>query len=189
MKISNFILQLYTAPQTVFTINEIAMITEETNRDNLKSKISYHVRKGNLLNPRKGIYTKLDYSLYELAEKIYKYSYISLETVLANEGIIFQRYKTIFVVSYLTRQIEVDENIIQYRKIKEAIRFDLKGVYQKDNYYIATKERAFLDSLYLYGDYYVDNFNALSKERLFDMIEIYNSKAMNERLEGIINNA
>lgn len=57
----------------------------------------------------------------ELANKIYTPSYISFEIVLVKEGIIFQKYQTIFAASYLSRRIKVGEQEIFYRKIKNEI--------------------------------------------------------------------
>jgi len=185
----DFILSLYLSKNTVFTIDEIAMLFGEDERKNLKSKINYYVKKGNLKNIRKGIYSKIDYDPLELATKIYTPSYISLETVLEREGIIFQKYETIFVVSYLSRKIEVDGHKIQCRRIKEEILINDKGIIQRENYAIATKERAFLDILYLYKDYYFDNLDVLDKEIIFQLLNIYQSKAIYKKVKEIIKNA
>ena len=154
MQKEQFILKLYKTKSTVFTIQEIALLFGETQRANLKAKINYYVKNGLLKNVRKGFYAKPDYDQLELAAKIYTPSYISLETVLTKEGVIFQYYENIFVVSYLNRIIEVDKTKIQYKKIKNSILLNSKGIIQKENYAIATKERAFLDALYFYKNYY-----------------------------------
>jgi hypothetical protein len=185
----DFILCLYQSKNTVFTIDEIAMLFGEDERKNLKSKINYYVKKGNLKNIRKGIYSKIDYDPLELATKIYTPSYISLETVLEREGIIFQKYETIFVVSYLSRKIEVDGHKIQYRRIKEEILINDKGVNQRENYAIAIKERAFLDIIYLYKDYYFNNLDVLGRDIISQLINIYRSKALNNKVKEIIKNA
>jgi len=152
----DFILNLYSSKSTVFTIDEIALLLGDLNRDNLKARINYYVKRGKLLNLRKGVYAKRGYSPLELAVKIFTPSYISLETILEKGGVIFQKYETIFVVSYLSRKIEVDSHKLQYRRIKEEILINKEGVELKKGYAIATKERAFLDALYLYKDYYFE---------------------------------
>lgn len=187
-KKKNFILKLYQSKNTVFTIKDIALLSGETERENLKARINYYVREGNLNNMRKGIYAKLEYDPLELATKIYTPSYVSLETVLEKEGVIFQRYKTIFVISYLSRKIEVDEHHLQYRRIKETILLNNQGIIQRGNYAIATKERAFLDALYLYKDYYFDNLNTLNKEKVFCLLDIYQSKTFSRRVRGLLKN-
>ncbi len=185
----DFILNLYQSKNTVFTIDEIALLSGEIERFNLKSKINYYVKKGELRNVRKGIYTKIEYDPFELATKIFTPSYISLETVLKKEGVIFQTYETIFIVSYLSRKIEVDSHPIQYRRLKEQYLLSQDGIIQKQNYAIATKERAFLDVLYLYGEYYFDNPEVLDKEKIIALLDIFQSETLSKRARKILENA
>jgi len=96
-----------------------------------KASILSILREGNtvftfkdiLLSSReKGIYAKdKNYDRLELANRIYTPSYISLETVLSREGIVFQHYEQIFLVSYLTREIICDGQKYVFRKIKDTI--------------------------------------------------------------------
>ena len=178
----NFTLQLYQSPQTVFLANEIGMLTKEDNEQNLKSRINYYVKRGVLTSPRKGIYVKPGFNSFELGEKIYKPSYISLQTVLESEGVIFQDYQTIFLVSYLSRELKVDRLTFSYRKIKNDILINTSGIIQKDNYWIAEKERAFLDMVYLYGNYYFDNLGNINWQKCFDIAGIYRQKKLIKRL-------
>lgn len=108
---------------------------------------------------------------------------------MEKQGIIFQHYKTIFVASYLTRKIEVDKNEIQYRRIKESILLNRAGVLKKENYSIASKERVFLDCLYLYKDYYFDNLNGLDKKKVFSLVSIYQSKKLSQKVKTILSHA
>lgn len=186
-KKKDFILSLYQSDSTVFTIGEIALLLGETDRERLKSRINYFVKRGKLKNVRKGIYTKLNYDHLELANKIYTPSYISLETVLAKEGVIFQIYEPIFVVSYLTRKIDVDGYKIQYRRIKEDILINKKGV-EIEKYAIASKERAVLDVLYLYREYYFDNLDIINKDKILKLVEIYRSKTLKGKVEDLLEN-
>lgn len=169
----NTILTLYESKRTVFTINEIALITGEVNRNNLKARLHYYVKNGFLRNVRRGIYVKKEYEPYELACKIFIPSYISFESVLEKEGVIFQHYSTIFVASYLTRKISVDNLDIQYRKIKERILFESSGIKNITNYAIASAERAYLDAVYLYRNYHFDNLEQLDKEKIKELEAIY----------------
>jgi hypothetical protein len=182
----DFILNLYSSKNTVFTIDEIALLLGNASRDNLKARINYYVKKGKLLNLRKGIYAKREYNPLELAVRVYTPSYISLETVLEKEGVIFQKYETIFIVSYLSRKIGIDGRRFQYRRIKEEILINKEGVELKNGYATATKERAFLDALYLYKDYYFDNVDILDKDIALKMVDIYHSKTLKEKIKGIL---
>lgn len=182
----DFVLTLYQSKSTVFTVNEIALLLGDLNRDNLKARINYYVKTGKLLSLRKGIYAKRGYNPLELAVKVFTPSYVSLETVLEGEGVIFQKYDTIFAVSYLSRAITVDSRRFRYRRIREDILINKEGVELKGGYAIATKERAFLDVLYLYKNYYFDNLDVLDKDIIREMLEIYKSNTLKEKVEDII---
>lgn len=185
----DFTLEIYQAKNSVFTTREIALILNETNKDALKSKINYYIKKGVLQAVRRGIYVKPNYNKFELATKIYTPSYISLETVLQKESVIFQYYKTIFVVSYLSRCLEVKDQKIQFRKIKNEILLNPAGIIKTKTYSIASKERAFLDALYLYKDYHFDNLDVLDQKELFTIVPIYQSKALLQLLKKYFKNA
>ena len=180
--------KLYKSPKTVFTIKDFALIWESNQPELIWSRVSDYRKRGKLYRIRKGIYTKdKNYNKFELATKIYTPSYISLETILAKNDIIFQYYKTIFVVSYLSREIKVDGKNIKISKIKDDILTNQKGVIKKDNYYEATKERAFLDALYLYKDYHFDNLEQLNRKKVMDLAKIYNNKALIKRTKSYFN--
>jgi len=180
--LKDFILEIYKKPQTIFTFKEISLLFPQLTYKNLKSRVSYFVRVGKLKRIRKGIYTRENFNPLELANKIYTPSYISFETVLEKEGIIFQKYKTIFVASYLSRRIKAEEQEIFYRKIKNEILLNSLGVKEKDFYFIATKERAFLDAVFLYKDYYFDNLRPLNWDIIEEMKKIYSSKLLVKRI-------
>ena len=175
---------LVSRPQTVYTLEEIALLVPDIADSDLKSKVRYFVKMGKLRNLRKGIYAKEGYNPLELANKIYTPSYISFETVLLKEGIVFQVSETILVASYLSREITVDENKIFYRKMAKQALFDKLGVEEIDGYFIASKERAFLDAIFLYKDYYFDNLRPLDWEKVFELQHIYQSKALVKRVKG-----
>lgn len=180
----NLLLEIYKSPVTVFSLNDIALLLGEGSANTLKSKISYYVSREKLCAVRKGIYAKEHYSRLELANKIYTPSYISLETVLQKEAIIFQHYETVFAISYVSREIRSLQ--IQYRKIKNSILFHPMGLVQENGYTIASKERAFLDALYLYASYHVDVVSSMDKEKIFTLIEeVYKVKKMEEQVKRI----
>src|SRR4030042_3198875 len=100
------ILDIYRSQNTVFTTKDISLIWGETDLNTIKARINYYVKKGKLYALRRGIYARdKNYNKFELATKIYTPSYISLETVFQKEGIVFQYYEAIYIVSYLSRGI------------------------------------------------------------------------------------
>lgn len=180
------ILKLYRSNSTILTFKDISMLWKSTNRDLVKRRVNYYVKTGKLYAIRRGIYAKdKNYNEYELASKIYVPSYISLETVLQKEGIIFQHYSSIFLVSYLTREIKCKRQNITYKKIKNTILTNPKGLIKKENYFIASKERALLDTLYLYKDYYFDNLKNIAWDTCFELVSIYENKNLKKKLEAL----
>ncbi len=172
---------------SVFTFKEVSLIWEDTNKNSVISAINYYVKKGDLYRIRRGIYAKdKDYDRLELAVKIYTPSYISFETVLSKAGIIFQYYNQIFVASYLTRQITIDNQVYSYKKIKEAILTNSIGIETKDGYPIASAERAFLDVLYLYKNYHFDNLSSLNWKKVYQILPIYNNRSLEEKLKSYV---
>ncbi|MBD3415118.1 MAG: hypothetical protein GF421_11895 [Candidatus Aminicenantes bacterium] len=179
------ILNILRKGNTVFTFKDILLSSNETNPDLLKRRIHYYVKNRELYPIRKGIYAKdKNYDRMELANKIYTPSYISLETVLSQEGVVFQHYEQIFVVSYLTREITCDGQKYGFRKVKDRILTNSYGIEKRDHYFIASRERAFLDTVYLNKNYYFDNLSSIDWDRCFEMLPIYKNKAMEKRLNS-----
>jgi predicted transcriptional regulator of viral defense system len=178
----DLILKLYSRPETVFTVAEIAQLLPGVSAESLTDRLYYFTKAGKLKRLRHGLYAKQDYNPLELANKVYRPSYISLETVLARAGITFQYYRTIFLVSYLTREIRIAETNIQYRRIKPGVLTNPAGIEPQPGYFIATPERAFLDAVYIYKNYHFDNLGAINWEKAQGLKNIYKSKILEKRL-------
>lgn len=181
---NDIILTLYSKPQTVFTLDEISLYFPKVSYENLRSRIRYFANVGKLKRLQHGVYAKNGYNAFELANKLYTPSYISLETVLAIRGVVFQYYERIFAVSYLTREVEVGDIRIQYRRMRKDILTNMEGIEEKDSYFIASLERAFLDAVFIYKDYHFDNLGSLNWEKVFELVPIYHSKALNKRVKS-----
>jgi predicted transcriptional regulator of viral defense system len=174
--------------QTLFTFKEVNLISgSNSNPALLRRKISYYVKKGQLYSLRKGIYSKdKKYDKLELANRIYTPSYISFETVLSRTGILFKKFGPIYIASYLTRELTIDDQAYSFRKISDQILTNVKdvtGIENKGTYSIATPERAFLDVVYLNIDYTFDNLSALDWEKVFEILPIYQNKQMEARVK------
>ncbi len=186
-RINNIILSIFQDEKTVFRLRDIALLVGEKDFESLNKKLNYYVRTNKLLNPRKGIYAKPNYSSEELACVLYTPSYISLEYVLQKAGVLFQFDSRITSVSYLSRNIEIEDKTFVYRKIKGEIMANTKGIVRQiDHVNIASSERAFLDLLYLNKDYYFDNLNPLNKTTVYNLLPIYMSKALTDRVKKLI---
>jgi len=185
----DLIYSLYNDTRTVFRLKDVAMLIGETNFNSLNMKLNYYVRTNRLQNPRKGIYCKNNYNSQELACRIFAPAYVSLEYVLQQAGVIFQYDSRLTVISYLSREIEIDNKIFSFRKIKNELLVSLQGIEQKGNTLtIATPERAFLDMLYLNGAMYFDNLNPLKIELIKQILPIYNSQMLTKRVQKLFKN-
>jgi hypothetical protein len=181
----DYISNLLRSSNTVFTFKEISLIWNETDARLAKKRIYRYVKAGKLYPIRRGIYAKdEEYDRLELATKIFTPAYISLETVLTREGIVFQHYDRIFVVSYLTREISCDGQTYVFRRMKDIVLTNSLGIEKKSNYCIASKERAFLDTIYLNKNYHFDNLSSMNWDKCFEMLPIYDNKAMAIRLNS-----
>lgn len=186
---SDIIFSIYQSNRTVFRLNEIAMLASETDFKSLNQKLNYYVRTGKLQNPRKGIYAKPGYNHEELACSVYTPSYISLEYVLQKSGVIFQYDSRITVISYLSRSIEIEGQVYHFRKLNERLLVNTSGIERKRNHVnIATSERAFLDLLYLDPNFHFDNLNPLNKEKVSELLSVYQSKALTDRTTKLFRN-
>lgn len=169
---------------TVFSTKDVALLWGEKNETAARVRLNYYVKNGKLFRVHRGLYVKdKDYDKLELAVKIYTPSYISFETVLTRAGIVFQFYSQIFVASYVTREVVADNQTYSYRRIKGSILTNQKGVEIKDNYCVASPERAFLDVVYLNRGYYFDNLLSLDWNRVFEILPIYNNKNMEKQIK------
>lgn len=181
----NPVAKIYQSAKTVLSTRDAALILGKTNLSNLKSSLSYFVRTGALIRLRRGVFaTTKNYNRDELATSIFLPSYISLETVLAREGMIFQYYSSIFVVTYLTREIEVDGQKIACSKIKDEVLYNPAGIDFSGAYPIASRERAFLDRIYLTPNYYFDSLRRLDWDKCLELAPIYKNKRVLKQLNS-----
>lgn len=181
------LLNILRGKNTVFTFKDVLLASGETNAALLRRRINYYVQAKEIYPLRRGIYAKdRNYDRLELANKIFSPSYISFETVLAKEGIIFQHYDRLFAASYLTREIMCDGGIYSFRRLKNTILTNSLGIEIKPNYSMASKERAFLDTLYLNPKYHFDNLSTLDWNKCREILPIYGNEALVIRFESYV---
>jgi len=177
------IVSILRSDKTVFSFKDILLASGESNPARLRRKISYYTTHGQLYGLRRGLYAKdKNFNKLELATKILSPAYVSFETVLAEAGIIFQRYSQIFVASYQTKEIICDGQTYAFKKIKDNLLTNNAGIEDRNNYSIATKERAFLDVAYLNKDYHFDNLAPLDWSKVFELLALYENKRMTKKV-------
>lgn len=176
------------SPSSVFSFKEIFLASGETNPSLLRRRLHYYVQKRELYAIRRGLYAKdSHYDRREVATKIFTPAYISFETILLEAGVIFQYYSTIFVATYQTKDIVCDGQSYSFKKIKDTILTNSAGVENRGTYYAASKERAFLDILYLNKDYHFDNLSVLNFNKVCALLPLYNNKRMEKKVHAYFN--
>jgi hypothetical protein len=182
----HYLATILRCPKTVFSYDDIAMLWGEPGSEAVKVRLNYYVSRGNLHRIRRGLFAKdQNYNRLELATRIFTPSYVSFETVLSREGVIFQFYSQIFIASYLSRDISIDDQLYSFRKIKEPVLINSTGVELQDESSFATKERAILDTLYLNTDYHFDHLAGVDWDKAFEILAIYRNKRMDKKVRQL----
>ncbi len=175
---------LLRSPKTIFTTKDAALLWGEDAEQKITGRLHKYVKAGKLVSVRRGIYAKDEnYDRFEMATRIYTPSYLSFETVLTRAGINFQYYDSIFVASYVSRDIKVVDQKISFIRMKDYVLSNTGGIEHPDGYSIASKERAFLDRVYVSKDYHFDNLDVLDWDKVFGILPIYQSKRMESRVQ------
>jgi hypothetical protein len=175
---------LLRSSQTIFSTKDAALLWNENDNSVVTDRLKKYVKAGKLVRPYRGLYAKdQNYNRFELATRIYTPSYISFETVLTREGVNFQYYGNIFIASYANREINVGEQKIIFVRMKDYVLSNTSGIEHKEGYAIATRERAFLDRVYVSKDYHFDNLRSLDWNKVMEILPIYNNKRLEKKVK------
>jgi predicted transcriptional regulator of viral defense system len=190
MSKGNYLAVILRSPKTVFSSKDISLLWSEASTAATRVRLNYFVKKGDLYRIRKGLYAKDEnYNKLELATRILIPSYVSFETVLAKEGLIFQYYEPVFIASYATRQITINQQVYSFRKIKNTVLMNSEGIEHVNETSIAKRERAFLDMIYINANYHFDNIRSINWDMVFEILPIYNNQKMAKNVKNIYKKA
>ncbi len=177
---------LIRSKKTVFDMNDLVLLWGITDRDYLKTKVYRLAKAGQLIRLRGGIYAlDWNYDRLELANKLVVPSYVSFETVLAREGVVFQYDPKIYSAARVNRTIKIGKEEFVYRKIKDPTLLDPLGLIQDGEKSVASKERAICDTLYLMGDFYFDNLSDIDWIKCLKIGLIYDNKNLIKRIKKL----
>lgn len=170
--------------RTIFSIKDVSLMWGKGDEHIISLRLNKYAKAGKLVKVRRGFYAKdKNYSRFELATRINTPSYISFETVLTREGVNFQYYSNIFVASYVNREISIGEQRITFVRMKNYVLSNTIGIEHKDGYAIATRERAFLDRIYISKDYHFDNLTILNWDKVLEILPIYHNKRLEKTVD------
>ena len=175
---------LLRSPKTIFSTKDVSLLWAEESDEVIKKRLNKYVTAGKLIRVRRGLYAKdKDYNRFELATRINTPSYISFETVLTREGVNFQYYGNIFVASYINREITIGDQKITFIRMKDYVLTNTIGIEHKYGIATASKERAFLDRVYVTKDYHFDNLRSLDWNKVIEILPIYNNKRLEKKIK------
>jgi predicted transcriptional regulator of viral defense system len=177
---------LLRSPQTIFSTKDMALLWHESDGAKITNRLKKYVTAGKLVRIRRGLYAKdTKYNHFELATRIITPAYVSFETVLARAGIIFQHYEAIFVASYVKRDMVVKGKKLRFFRLKETTLHSTAGIVHGDGYAVATKERAFLDRLYVSKRYHFDTLAPLDWKKVHELLPLYESKRLETKVRQL----
>lgn len=164
----------------IFHIDDLARIWRINNRNTLLKTVQRYVQSGLIYRLYRGLYSikpveQLDPLLLG-AIAINNYCYLSGETILAKEGIIFQKVNYITFTSNKTKRFKVANNKYYCRQLKDKFLYNDFGIDKSGKFNIATLERAVADILYFNPHYHFDNPKLINRTKLKEIQAVVYNK-------------
>ena len=153
-----------------FHASDLALLWEINNKATLNMTLKRFVDRGILKRIHKGFYATTEIDNLDPLDLGFSYlntfSYVSLETVLAQKGVIFQDIKYITFVSSKSKTFEINGVFYKSRQLKDKFLNNTSGISKVGNHFEASLERAVADILYYNPLYYFDNPKAIEFEKV-----------------------
>lgn len=134
--------------KSYFTISDLEKVLD-LKRESLYVTLNRLVKSGVLVRPAKNIYSLFTQTLdiERIGNELYFPSYLSFEQTLSQYGILSQiPYTITFATIRPTKKMVIANVAVEYSHIKKELFF---GYMLKNGKYIAEKEKALLDELYM----------------------------------------
>ncbi|KKT48025.1 MAG: hypothetical protein UW37_C0001G0030 [Candidatus Gottesmanbacteria bacterium GW2011_GWA2_44_17] len=147
--------------EKLFHTNDLALLWEISNKNTLYTTIKRYVQKGILIPVHKGFYSTVPIDQldpFKLAiGYLHRFAYVSCETVLIREGIIFQKENYLTLISSVSRKFAISNYSYLVRQLKDSYLYYDRGIDNIDGVMTAGIERAVADILYFNPRFYFDN--------------------------------
>jgi len=154
----------------LFHTGDLSLLWGITNKNTLYTTIKRYTKKGILISIHKGFYSTVPidqiHTYKIIAAFLHRYCYISCETILFQEGAIFQKGSYITAVSDISKKFTLGDTHFLVRQLRKDYLFNNYGVESIDGVAIATLERAAADMLYLNPHYYFDNRKVINWKKV-----------------------
>ena len=153
----------------LFHIGDLARIWKIEN-NNLRVALKRYVEAGVIYRVYRGLYSlkkleELD-SLVLGAKALNSYCYLSTESVLANQGVVFQKLDAPTFLGAKNKRFKIVDNNYYCRQLKDVFLFNDLGVDKRAGINIASLSRAVADILYFNPRYHFDNPQAIDWEEV-----------------------
>jgi len=147
--------------EKLFHTKDLALLWGINNDNTLYTTIKRYVKKGILIPIHKGFYATLPLEKinpFRLALGfIHRFTYVSCETVLIEEGVIFQKSHYLTLVSNISKKFSLASYSFLVRKLKDEFLYNDFEIVEKEGIKKASLERAVADILYFNPNFYFDN--------------------------------
>lgn len=136
--------------KSYFTVADLEKVLD-LKRDSLYVSLNRLVKSGVLIRLAKNVYSlflgPVDHE--KIGSELYFPSYVSFESALSRYGVLSQiPYTVTFATRRPTKKMTIANVAVEFSHIKKSLFF---GYILKDGRYIADKEKALLDELYMMG--------------------------------------
>lgn len=168
--------QIVKLGQIIFHAKDLANLWQIKDANTLYVTLGRYAKNGLIFRIHKGFYAlkpveKLD--PYQLGVKALSgYGYISAETVLADNGIIFQNQPAITLVSPHSKKFLIGPFQYHSRKLSDKFLYNSAGIIDRRGIKIATAERAVADLLYFNSKAFFDAANMIDWKKVKKLQEL-----------------
>ncbi|HAM88270.1 MAG: hypothetical protein US83_C0010G0091 [Candidatus Falkowbacteria bacterium GW2011_GWC2_38_22] len=157
----------------VFYASDLANLWQIKNQNTLHTTLKRYAKEGTIIRLQKGLYSllpvnKIDPALLGL-KILHRYGYIGGETVLINNGIIFQAVPQITIVSSISKKFSIADHQYYSRQLADKYLYNDVGIINQNGILIASVERAVADLLYFNSKYYFDANNLIDWKKVRDI--------------------
>jgi len=164
------IIKLNRTDRKIYHSNDLAILWSISNKNTLYTTIKSYVQKGVLIPIYKGLYSTVpipELDPLELGRSIiHRFTYLTTESVLSQEGIISQAIYSYTFVSNISKKVTVGDISFRFRKLKDEYLYNPTGIVKKGGNLIATTERAVADLLYYNPKYHFDFSESIDFEKV-----------------------
>ena len=146
--------------QIIFHASDLANLWQINNANTLRTTLKRYAQNGLLYRIYRGFYAlkpvdKLEPLLLGV-KALHEFAYVSLETVLADAGVIFQAGRRFTLVSSKSKNFSIGDYQYRSRKLSDQHLFNPAGIREANGVKLADVNRAVADMLYYNPKFYFD---------------------------------